>query len=283
MFNVHSGFSVAESLGTVARYQNAFGAALVEDDLRSRVPAAFAHSASGHLRSSYTFIPTARIVAALHDVGFVPVDARQAQTRRVAPQHARHLLRFRRRLEVLALGDAVPELVLINSHDGASAYQLRLGLYRPVCRNGLMASLGEFAALHVAHRGDVVERVVVGAQQMSERFTDLGSIVTRMMQRTLETPELQSFAAQALGLRYPQGVPVGLRAEQLLMPKRAADVGDDLWDVFNVVQEWLLRGGLARRSAQGRRGVTRPIRAIREDVRLNTGLWEIATSYLAAA
>ena len=234
MFNVHSGFSVAESLGTVARYQNAFGAALVEDDLRSRVPAAFADSASGHLRSSYTFIPTARIVAALHDVGFVPVDARQAQTRRVAPQHARHLLRFRRRLEVLELGDAVPELVLINSHDGASAYQLRLGLYRPVCRNGLMASLGEFAA-------------------------------------------------RALGLRYPQGVPVGLRAEQLLMPKREADVGDDLWDVFNVVQEWLLRGGLARRSAQGRRGVTRPIRAIREDVRLNTGLWEIATSYLAAA
>jgi hypothetical protein len=33
----------------------------------------------------------------------------------------------------------------------------------------------------------------------------------------------------------------------------------------------------------GRRSLTRGVRAIREDVRLNVGLWEIASSYLAAA
>ena len=48
---------------------------------------------------------------------------------------------------------------------------------------------------------------------------------------------------------------------------------DDLWRVYNTVQENLIRGGMHARSANGRLGRTRGIRAIREDVRINTQLW----------
>ena len=41
-----------------------------------------------------------------------------------------------------------------------------------------------------------------------------------------------------------------------------------------------MRGGLRRRSASGRLGVSRSVSAIREDVRLNLQLWELAASYL---
>jgi hypothetical protein len=54
--------------------------------------------------------------------GFVPVDARQTQARRSSPSHARHILRLRRRFEIIELKDAIPEIVFLNSHDGTSAY-----------------------------------------------------------------------------------------------------------------------------------------------------------------
>lgn len=55
-----------------------------------------------------------------------------------------------------------------------------------------------------------------------------------------------------------------------------ADVGDDVWRVFNRTQEAVLRGGLPGRTIKGRPMHTRGIRAIRENVRLNTGLWDLA-------
>ncbi|MBV8275090.1 MAG: DUF932 domain-containing protein, partial [Verrucomicrobia bacterium] len=34
-----------------------------------------------------------------------------------------------------------PEVVLVNSHDKSSAYQLHCGLFRLVCTNGMVISL----------------------------------------------------------------------------------------------------------------------------------------------
>jgi hypothetical protein len=48
------------------------------------------------------------------------------------------------------------------------------------------------------------------------------------------------------------------------------------------VQENLLRGGLNRRSVSGRLTRTRRIRSIREDVRINSRLWDLAAETLAA-
>jgi len=68
----------------------------------------------------------------------------------------------------------------------------------------------------------------------------------------------------------------------LLRARRAADAGSDLWSVYNVVQENLIQGGVLKRAAGGRLTRTRKVRAIREDVRINTGLWAIAERYLQA-
>ena len=61
------------------------------------------------------------------------------------------------------LKDSIPELVFLNSHDGTTAYQVRVGLYRVVCTNGLIVSAEAFPVFRVAHRGDVVADVVAAA------------------------------------------------------------------------------------------------------------------------
>jgi hypothetical protein len=65
-------------------------------------------------------------------------------------------------------------------------------------------------------------------------------------------------------------------------PGSTEDLGEDLWQVTNRVQENLLRGGLVRRTATGRLIRSRSITAIAQDVRINGGIWDLAAEALAA-
>ncbi len=275
------------TMNTVASFvvpsrANAFQRSLSIDDLRVLAPAVFAPSAHERMSEKYTFIPTERVLSGLMQAGFVPVDARQTHTRRNHPMYARHIVRLRRRFETVDLRDAIPEVVFLNSHDGTSAYQIRLGLYRVVCTNGLIVSRGAFPAWCVSHRGDIVDEVVAGALEVSERFEQLALRVERMEQRCLSKDEQLRLAEQAMALRYADPLQAGMAPAQLLTCRRVDDLKDDLWSVFNRIQENVLRGGLSRRSPTGRLVRSRRITSIREDVRLNGALWDLAEAMLEA-
>ena len=228
-----------------------------------------------------TFIPTERVLSGLVAAGFVPVDARQTQARSTSPLHARHVVRLRRRFKTVDLKDSVPEVVFLNSHVGTSAYQLRLGIYRVVCTNGLIVSRGAFPACCVSHRGDIVDEVITGALEASERFEAMAGRVERMEHRRMPKDEQVGFAERALALRFPEPHLAGMQPSQLPTCRRTGDLGDDLWSTFNRVQENLLRGGIVRRVPTGRLTRTRRITSIREDVRLNSRLWDLAEEVLA--
>jgi len=263
-------------------HANAFSPSLTLDAVRELAPAVFAGSAHERMSSKYTFIPTERVMSGLMQAGFVPVAARQTRARRGNALHARHVVRLRRRVETVQLKDAVPEVVFLNSHDGTSCYQLRLGIFRAVCTNGLIVSQGAFPAYCVSHRGDVVDHVVTAALEIAQRFAELATQVERMEARRLAMSEQLWFAGRALRLRYADQADSGMRPSQLLTSRRIEDMDEDLWSTLNKVQENLLGGGLSRRSASGRLTRTRRITAIREDVRLNGQLWDLAEHVLAA-
>ena len=110
----------------------------------------------------------------------------------------------------------------------------------------------------------------------------LAAQVERMEQRSLARGEQLEFAGRALALRYPDPATQGMLPVQLLDSRRPQDLGDDLWSVMNKVQENLIGGGLHRRSAAGRMIRTRRITSIREDVRLNGRLWDLASEVLGS-
>jgi hypothetical protein len=265
-----------------AAHANVFSGALSLDAVRQQAPAVFAPSAHERTSAKYAFIPTERVLSGLINAGFAPVEARQAHTRSASPLHARHVVRLRRRFEAVQLKDSVPEVVFLNSHDGTSAYQLRMGLFRVVCTNGLIVSRGAFPAYCVSHRGNVVDEVIAGALHIAEQFDQLAGEVERFEARRLEKDEQIRFAERALTLRYPDLATCGMEPSQLLTCRRIEDQGEDLWSTLNKVQENLLRGGLSRRAANGRLTRTRRITAIRQDVRINSALWDLAREVLAA-
>jgi len=267
---------------SLSSHASAFDRGLSLETIRERAPAVFAPSAHERTSLKYTFIPTERVLAGLMSAGFVPVEARQTRARSASPLHARHIVRLRRRFETVQLKGSVPEVVFLNSHDGSSAYQLRMGIFRVVCTNGLIVSHGAFPAYCVSHRGNVVEEVVAGALKLSAEFEHLAAEVERMEQRHLRKDEQVQFAERGLALRFPDLTQAGMQPSQLLNCRRVEDTGDDLWRVLNRCQEGLLRGGLSRRTVSGRLTRTRRISSIAADVRLNSQLWDLAMEVLAA-
>jgi hypothetical protein len=260
---------------------NIFAGALSVEDVRHRAPAVFATQPHERMSSRYTFIDTERVLAGLMRAGFVPVDARQAASRSAATLHARHMIRLRRRFETIQLRDCLPEIVFLNSHDGTSAYQLRLGIFRAICTNGLIVSVSAFPAFRFSHRRDVVDEAIAAALELGERFSSLADLVERMQQRRLDDQEQLQLAERALAVRFPSEERRTMPASQLLTCRRVEDAGNDLWSTFNRVQENVMRGGLALQSLNGRLSRTRRITSIKEDVRLNAALWDIASELIA--
>jgi hypothetical protein len=245
-------------------------------DLAHSAPAVFADRAAGCTGPRYVFISTREIVTALIDAGFEPTLAVQTRSRAGNAGYARHMLRFQPVVQCLSLDDVLGEIVLINSHDGRSAYQLRAGLFRPVCTNGMLTAIGDFGLIHVSHRGNVVANVVEAAQRITREFGLVGEAVEQMRGTQLSGGQQLDFAREALALRFPGATEPPVQPAQLLERRRMADIGDDVWRTFNAVQEAVVQGGLSGRTAKGRAMRTRCIRAIRENVRLNTGLWNLA-------
>jgi hypothetical protein len=257
-----------------------FGRTLSLEEVRERAPAVFADSAHERVSAKYTFIPTAKVLSGLMNAGFVAIDARQARVYRGSALHALHAVRLRRRCETVALRDSVPEILLWNSHDTKSTYNLRMSLYRAVCTNGLVVSRGAFPTVCVPHRGNVVEGVVTGALEMSERFDLLAAEVERMEARPMLKDEQLTFAERALALRFDTPAECGVLPAQLLTIRRREDLGNDLYTTLNRVQENLTQGGLSRRTLSGHLIRTRRVTSIRNGVKLNAQLWDLAREVL---
>ena len=68
----------------------------------------------------------------------------------------------------------------------------------------------------------------------------------------------------------------------ILMPVREEDKGDDLWTVFNVCQEKLIKGGFQSTGKNDKVRKQRKITSIKKDVEYNQRLWEIATRFMPA-
>ncbi|ECW2477474.1 DUF945 domain-containing protein, partial [Salmonella enterica subsp. enterica serovar Florida] len=179
-------------------------------------------------------------------------------------EHTRHLLRLRRAGQIT--GQQVPEIIILNSHDGSSSYQLLPGYFRQVCTNSLVCgqSLGE---IRVPHRGDIVGKVIEGAYDVLGVFDRVEEKREAMQSLLLPPPAQQALAKAALTYRFgEEHQPV--TTAQVLTPRRREDYGQDLWTVWNTLQENLLKGGLPGRTVQGKRTHTRAVNGIDGDIRL---------------
>lgn len=279
--NTMSGFNRFGSGGAILRAR--VGESISDEQIITRCPSVFAEAKHDSRSDRYTYLPTQNLLAGLRNEGFFPVEVRQGGSRDVLKRgFTKHMIRLRRDLTSLRqVGDSVPEVVLLNSHDGTSSYQLMLGWFRLICLNGMVVADNDKVSngIKVGHRGDILGEVIEASYRVINEAEETIPMIEDMTRLQLTAPEQIAFATAARELRIDDEDAV-LPPERVIRARRQADVGNDLWRVFNRAQENLVRGGISydTRNSDGHR-VRRHVReakSIDGNIKLNRALWTLA-------
>ena len=245
---------------------------LTNDQIFSIAPSIFAAEKHDSRSDKYAYIPTINIVEGLRKEGFFPFFACQSRTRDESRhEFTKHMIRFRKYDQIF--GPEANEIILINSHDGTSSYQMLAGVFRFVCCNGMVAG-DTVENIRIPHKGRIVDDVIEAAYTIVDDFEIIDRSKEIMKSTVLTLPEQEAFASAALTLKYDEEAPIAPR--QLLLPKRIEDNKNDVWCTFNRVQENMMKGGQRGFSASGRRVRTREVNSIDTNVKLNKALWVLA-------
>ena len=253
---------------------------LSNDQIRAVAPSVFAMSKHESRSERYAYIPTVTIIDALRVEGFMPVAAIQGKSRIPGKSDfTKHMVRFRREESMVAraVGDAIPEVVLRNSHDGTGSYVLNAGCFRLVCLNGMVVPAGESTEFRIGHTGNIIDRVIEGSYRVIDSATAVADRAMSWKAIELQEPEVLAFGAAAGRLRFAEEQ---VTPRQIVSVRRAADQSNDLWTVFNRAQEAIIRGGQTyishpQNGERARRLATRPVKEIDRNVGLNQALWTL--------
>jgi hypothetical protein len=243
------------------------------------------------LTPRYSHISTTRIADTLREAGWEFSDGttRRARTPERAA-HAAHVLRFRN-ANVPTVNGNIVEAVVLNSHDGSTAFELGFGVYRIACANGLVVRTATVGSVRLVHSGLNLDNVFNAAKSLADRAPEVASTIERWSGTQLDHDlalQMSSRMARARwGDRFVEA--------DLLAPRRSDDTRSDLWTVFNRAQESVIRGGMdvtLRRNLHVQDGTvdgitiesqtTRKATAIRgalKQMRLNQELFAIASEY----
>lgn len=256
---------------------------LNNESLRTACPSVFAEGKHDTRSDKYSFLPTIEVVDEMRNEGWQVVDAKEQRTRDDSRRgFQKHLLRFQH-IEAEGfhtVGDSRFEIVLVNSHDGSSAYQLHAGVFRLVCSNGMVVADSTLAKLSVKHIGFETSQIIEASAELVGQIPALRDSVESMQARKLSDIERFAFAKAAHVLRFedPERAPVS--PEKLLTPRRIGDGAKDAWTTLNTIQENVIRGGQRGlvKDSNGRlqRRRTRAVKGIDQDTKLNKALWTLA-------
>jgi hypothetical protein len=175
-------------------------------------------------------------------------------------------------------GDTVfPRILLTNSHDGKTAFSFMAGLFRLVCENGLVISDEEFGSMKIRHMGYDFESLQTTINEIVEKLPLTVECMNKLKEKQLTQEQKEHFALAALGLRFDTNNKT-FNMEELLQPTRKEDEGNDLWSVYNVIQEKLVNGMVDYRNGNKQRKARR-IKNFQQDIKINSELYELALNY----
>src|ERR1700730_14080169 len=171
--------------------------AISDEELQCLAPSIFASQPIEGVSNRYSFLPTSSILKGMRENGWVPVRAEQQSVRTEARRgFQKHLIRFARAeyLETWKKNQVRPEVVLLNSHDKSSAYQLHCGLFRLVCSNGLVVADATFQRISIKHSGFNPDSVIEASFKVLRAVPDIMKKVQLFQDRILTDPERLALA-----------------------------------------------------------------------------------------
>lgn len=270
---------------------------LTEDEIRQRCPLVFATSPTNDkVSEKYTVANTYTVIQDMEKLGWKVVRAAQRKaTKKSSGRFSYHMVALQNPdIKITKQVDGgeetvecFPQIILTNSHDGLSCFQFRVGLYRCICSNGLVisdAELSEFKIRHIYYSFEnlraVVGRILEALPSKVERMSQMSNVL-------LSEDQKLDFAKKALSIRK------GVKEEELQMdeetykdlltPVRKEDEGNSLWNVYNVLQEKIVKGGYSTAKEGKKARKVRKVTSFIKELDFSRRIDEVAQSYLVAA
>lgn len=257
---------------------------LTESEIKDKAKSIFTAKGAPGTSEKYAHISTFQIIQDMEKLGWGVVDAKEVRARK-GDGYQKHLVVFRNNDIVINGEDgdhAYPQILLTNSHDGKNAFTFTAGLFRMVCENGLVICSKEFENLKIRHYGYDFEELKNVIGTMVEKLPLTVESMNQFKKKKLRKEQIEEFAKKAAAIRFgvEQLENITIDFDDLVTPTRPEDNGNDLWSVFNVVQEKLVHGMFEYTSGTKLRKA-RKIKNFKQDLDLNAKLYELAVEYAA--
>lgn len=266
---------------------------ITKDEIREIAPLVFANAPTNpDLSKKYLFVNTETIIDDLEKLGWLPVQAAQRNSRVESTIFSKHMIAFQNPDIKISSEDgdeAYPRILLTNSHDGMQAFKFSVGIFRLVCSNGLVVADEQFSDFKIKHKGYTFSELRKVVKTAVADLPNKVKIMNDMKSRILTQEEKNKLALDAMLIR--AGIkPDSDKAkkfnyddetiEDILDPKRDEDKGDDLWRVFNVIQEKITQGEFSAALKGAKVRKVRKIKSFEKDIKVNQELFKLATSVI---
>ena len=266
---------------------------LTENDLRISCPLAFmTEPTNPEVSEKYVQATTIDVVRDMEKLGWYPVQAKQCRPKRGSKGiRSFHMIAFQNPdVKITRNGEVecYPRIILTNSHDGFNSFKFMLGLFRLVCSNGLVVADEEFANLSIRHINYTFEELRETVRIAMESVPEKVKVMNDMKNTVLSDEQMEEMAIGAMKIRKGLDSEDNLQVDKesikdILTPVRKEDEGNDLWSVFNVLQEKMIKGQFYFSNGKNKARKQRGITSIKKDLDINTKLFGLANNYLMAA
>lgn len=251
--------------------------------LEKKYPQIFQSTPSEKLSKYYVHVSTSTIVKDLESLGWDVFNVKTVKVRKNKLEFSKHLIQLFNKDIKLNDGN-FPTLLLTNSHDGSTSVKFEIGIFRLVCSNGLVIKSKDFGTFKTRHVKYTFEELKQNILELTNNIPNLIKLVEKFEGKIMSKEEITKFAIDAIKIRLDSDKQIDLNnINNFILPKRNEDKDDNLWNVFNRVQERLTWGEFSYYNKNKKKELVlrkaRPIKSFSLDMEMNKKLWELAETY----
>lgn len=272
--------------------------AMTKTEIRERAPYVFAEAPTNPgVSDRYVMATTETIIDDMAKLGWDVVDCKQQRANKRSKVRSFHMVAFQNPKVFITKENAdgsesvecFPRIILTNSHDGFHSFKFMVGLFRLVCSNGAIIATEQFANVSIRHINYTFDELREMVAKAITTVSDNISVMNEMQNTILSEEQKKALATEALKIRGGDDEDKPLKVadddlEDILTPIREDDKSDDLWTVFNILQEKIIKGNFKMISPTNKKvRKARPITGLAKDLEINQALFRYASEMRAAA
>ena len=250
---------------------------LTNEELLKAAPSIFSETPIEGVSSRYAFVPTYSVLDTFRESGYYPIMASESKVRNNENNqgYQKHIIQFRSLDNLLRphSNDEYADIVLTNSHNRTSSFIVDLAFFRIICSNMLVVPSHSFSHHSIVHSGFNISKVNTAINEVTAFMPKIKSEIEKFKSIRLSLLEQYSLANAAIDIRFDKQLH-DVNAKEFLKITRDEDEMPTLWNVFNRVQEAMIRGGAKGINKEtGKSFTSKAITAIDANIKLNKELF----------